>query len=220
MVIRKPSGPPRQLQFKPDYSSAKGATGPLRHSWRTVMTKDTNGAGPELIVLGRDEAGKPQAARFPAGHHGLVAKAAKAMGLSVCTAESADVAELAKKLPTGRLYSTGRGFVPSVGQSLYGKLVEQLKLTGQPVPGEADQPNGEQSGTAQTAPGLPTSWDDIAVGHLVIAHETAIAGWWEAIVLARDGDMLTLKWRDYPDQANVLRHIGSVALLKPGPVAV
>ena len=23
------------------------------------MTKDTNGSGPELIVLGRDEAGKP-----------------------------------------------------------------------------------------------------------------------------------------------------------------
>ena len=34
------------------------------------MTKDTNGAGPELIVLGRDEAGKPQAARFPAGQLG------------------------------------------------------------------------------------------------------------------------------------------------------
>ena len=30
------------------------------------MTKDTNGAGPDLIVLGRDEAGKPKAARFPA----------------------------------------------------------------------------------------------------------------------------------------------------------
>ena len=30
------------------------------------MTKDTNGSGPELIVLGRDEEGKPQAARFPA----------------------------------------------------------------------------------------------------------------------------------------------------------
>jgi len=91
------------------------------------MTKDTNGSGPELIVLGRDEAGKPQAARFPAGHHGPVAKAAKAMGLTVCTAESADVAELAKKLPPGRLYSTGRGFVPAVGRSLYGKLVEQFE---------------------------------------------------------------------------------------------
>ena len=33
------------------------------------------------------------------------------------------------------------------GASLYGKIVEQLKLTGQPVPGEADQPNGDQSGT-------------------------------------------------------------------------
>jgi hypothetical protein len=118
------------------------------------MTKETNGSGPDLIVLGRDEGGKPQAARFPAGHHDLVAKAAKAMGLTVCTAESADVAELAKKLPTGRLYSTGRGFVPPVGRSLYGKLVEQLKLAGQPVPGEADQPNGDRSAAAQAAPGV------------------------------------------------------------------
>jgi hypothetical protein len=147
-----------------------------------------------------------------------VTKAAKAMNLTVCKAESPDVAELAKKLPTGRLYSTGRGFVPVVGQSLYGKLVEQLKLAGQPVPGETEQPNGKESAAAQAAPGLPTSWDDIAVGHLVIAHESAIAGWWEAIVLARDGDMLTLKWRDYPDQANVVRHASTVALLKPTPV--
>ena len=29
------------------------------------MTKETNGAGPDLIVLGRDEEGKPRAARFP-----------------------------------------------------------------------------------------------------------------------------------------------------------
>jgi hypothetical protein len=86
------------------------------------MTKDANGSAPELIVLGRGEAGKPQAARFPAGHNDLVTKAAKAMNLTVCKAESPDVAELAKKLPTGRLYSTGRGFVPVVGQSLYGEL--------------------------------------------------------------------------------------------------
>ena len=90
------------------------------------MTKDTNGSGPDLIVLGRDEAGKPRAARFPTGHDGLVAKAAKAMNLAVCKADGEVLAELAKKLPPGRLYSTGRGFVPSVGQSLYGKLVEQL----------------------------------------------------------------------------------------------
>ena len=148
-----------------------------------------------------------------------VAKAAKAMNLAVCRADGEVLAELAKKLPPGRLYSTGRGFVPSVGRSLYGKLVEQLKLAGQPVPDEADQPNGDRPGAAQPAPGLPTSWDDIAVGHLVIAQEALDDGWWEAIVLARDGDMLTLKWRDYPWQPNGLRHAGSVALLKPSPAA-
>ena len=59
----------------------------------------------------------------------------------------------------------------------------------------------------------------IAVGHLVIAQEAKWDGWWEAIVLARDGDMLTLKWRDYPWQSNVVRHAGTVALLKPSPVS-
>lgn len=46
----------------------------------------------------------------------------------------------------------------------------------------------------------------------------AFGVWWEAIVLARDGDVLTLKWRDY-QQPNIVRHAGSVALLKPGPVS-
>jgi len=124
------------------------------------MTKETNGAGPDLIVLGQDETGRPRAARFPTGHDGLVAKAAKTMNLAVCKADGEALAELAKKLPPGRLYSTGRGFVPSVGRSLYGKIVEQLKLAGQPVPAEADPANGDRSGAAQAAPGLPTSWDD------------------------------------------------------------
>ena len=179
------------------------------------MTKETNGAGPDLIVLGRDEQGKPQAARFPAGHHGLVAKAAKAMNLAVCKADGEALAELAKKLPPGRLYSTGRGFVPSVGRSLYDRIVEQLKLAGQPVPDEADR-----SVTEQPAPGLPRSWDDIAVGHLVLAwEEEEYYGWWEAIVLARNGDTLTLKWRDWTGFPNATRHVGSVALLKPTPVS-
>ena len=118
------------------------------------MTKDTNGSGPELIVLGWDEAGKPRAARFPTGHDNLVAKAAKAMNLAVCKADGDVLAELAQKLPSGRLYATGRGFVPPVGRSLYDRLVEQLKLAGQPVPDEADQPNGDRSAAAAGCPRL------------------------------------------------------------------
>jgi hypothetical protein len=178
------------------------------------MSKQANDSAPELVVLGRDDQGKPRAARFPSDQANVVAKAAKAMNLTVCKADGVALAELAKKLPIGRLYATGRGFVPPVGRSLYGTIIEQLQLAGQPVPKEPDPGNGEQA-----APGLPTSWDDIRVGHLVIAHEGAKEGWWEAIVLARDGDMLTLKWRDY-DQPNVTRHVGSVALLMPTPVSV
>jgi hypothetical protein len=180
------------------------------------MTKESNGTAADLIVLGPDDEGKPRAARFPASQTNLVAKAAKAMNLTVCKADGAALADLAKKLPTGRLYATGRAFVPPVSRNLYGKIVEQLKLAGQPVPETTDQTDTDRS-AEQPAPGLPATWDDIAVGHLVIAHEGVKDGWWEAIVVARDGDMLTLKWRDY-QQPNVVRHASAVALLKPTPV--
>ena len=183
------------------------------------MTKEPNGTAPDLIVLGPDDEGKPRAARFPAGQANLVAKAARAMNLTVCNADGAALADLAKKLHPGRLYATGRAFVPPVGRNLYGKIVEQLKLAGQPVPETTEQTDTERSAAEQPAPGLPATWDDIAVGHLVIARDSTVDdGWWEAIVVARDGDMLTLKWRDY-QQPNVVRHAGAVALLKPTPVS-
>src|SRR6202050_5957694 len=99
------------------------------------MNQQTNGASPDLIVVGRDELGKPQAARFPASQLDQVAKAAKEMNLMVGKAEGAALAELAKTLPNGRPYATGRAFVAPVRQNLYDKIVEQLKLAGQRVAG-------------------------------------------------------------------------------------
>jgi hypothetical protein len=66
-----------------------------------------------------------------------------------------------------------------------------------------------------SAPGLPATWDAIDVGHLVIARDELAAGWWEAIVVAKDGDMLTLKWRDYPKQAPAVLHRAALALIRP-----
>jgi len=174
------------------------------------MSKAQNGNGPDLIVLGRDETGGRRAGRFSGSQTNLVVKAAKAMDLAVCKTEGEALAELAKKLQVGRLYANGRAFVPPVWRTLYDKLVEQLRLAGQQVAGETDESPGDES-----APGLPSTWDDIAVGHLVIAQESNAAGWWEAIVVARDGDMLTLKWRDWPGYPKLVRHAGAVALLKP-----
>ena len=133
MSIRKAFGPPwpyhsNLVLIDPQ----RGQLAPFGVPGDHRMTKQPNDIAPELIVLGRDEQGKPRAARFPVSQADLVAKAAAAMNLTVCKADGAALAELANKLPTGRLYATGQGFVPPVGRNLYGKIVEQSKLAGQP----------------------------------------------------------------------------------------
>jgi hypothetical protein len=113
-------------------------------------------ASPTLIVLGFDEQQKPRGARFLDARLDLVTKAADAMGFKVYEASSEDVAEAAKKLPLGRLYANGRGFVPNVRQDLYSDLVVNL---GQ-EPQAALSKNGDKD-SLPAARGLPRSWDEI-----------------------------------------------------------
>ena len=155
-----------------------------------------------LIVLGYDENHKPQAAQFPAADADLVAKAAQLMDLKVYEAATEDLAALAKKLPVGRLYGNGRGFVPNIRQSLYSEIIVALAV----------EPQAEEP---PIATGLPRTWDEIAPGHLVIAQETLEYGWWEAIVIARTGDMFTLRFRDYPKLPKFVRHRNAIALMSP-----
>jgi hypothetical protein len=65
-------------------------------------------------------------------------------------------------------------------------------------------------------PPLPKTWSEIQVGSLVIGHEGHADGWWEAVVTEVRGDVLTLRWRDYPHQRAVTRDRQDVALLFPG----
>jgi hypothetical protein len=149
-------------------------------------------------VFGPNATGKPTAATFPAHQVDLATKAAGLMQLRVLKIDSPDLAQFAGQLPVGKIYASGHGFVPPVRPYIY----DQLNQLTDPKP----------------APGLPRSWADIDVGHLVLALDEPRNGWWEAVVLARDGDMLTLKWRDYPNYAPAgIRHRASVALLKPTP---
>jgi hypothetical protein len=177
-----------------------------------AMTKSsaaaTTAAAPPLIVLGFDEQQKPRGAKFVAAKPDLVAKAAEMMGLNVYQATEPDVAEIAKKLPVGRLYANGRGFVPNVRQDLYSDLVVALAL--EPQAALSRNGNGLPG-----ALGLPRSWDEIAAGHLVIAQESLEYGWWEAIVLARKADTFTLQYRDYPHLPKFVRHRSAVALMSP-----
>jgi hypothetical protein len=163
-----------------------------------------------LIVLGFDDQQKPRGARFVDAKPNLVTKAADLMGFKVYEASPQEVAEYAKKLPLGRLYANGRGFVPNIRQSLYSDLVVALALESQTSVGG----NGDKN-SLPVARGLPRSWDEIGPGHLVIAQESLEYGWWEAIVLDRKDDSFTLQYRDYPHLPKFARHRSSIALMCP-----
>jgi hypothetical protein len=135
-----------------------------------------------LIVLGFDEQQKPRGARFVDAKPDLVTKAADLLGFKVYEASPPEVAEIAQKLPVGRLYANGRGFVPNVRQDLYSDLVVALAV--EPQAALSRNGNGDKD-SLPAARGLPRSWDEIGAGHLVLAQESLDYGWWEAIVLDR-----------------------------------
>jgi Agenet domain len=113
--------------------------------------------------------------------------------------------------------------VPNVRGDIYAKL---LAAAGAPASVTQSstltlrgaQSNGGGAKTKKPAQDrLPKDWDAIAPGHLVVAQETVEDGWYDAIVLEQNGDMLTLRWRDYPRQRRFTRHYRTLALLCPTP---
>src|SRR5271166_5491956 len=168
-----------------------------------------NGAA-TLIVLGYDDQQKPRGARFDHDKPNLVTKAAEFMDLKVYQATSEDVAAVAEKLPVGRLYANGRGFVPNIRQDLYSEVLATLALD----PAAALSLETDKD-SLPAARGLPRTWDEIAPGHLVIAQESLDNGWWEAIVLDRKDDVFTLRFRDYPQLPKFFRHRSGIALMNP-----
>jgi hypothetical protein len=55
----------------------------------------------------------------------------------------------------------------------------------------------------------------IAAGSVVLATVGAGEGWWEADVLEVHDDLLTLQWRDGPDEPSFVRRKSQIALLFP-----
>jgi hypothetical protein len=157
-----------------------------------------------LILFGTDADKKPRAARFIVDENlGLLAKAADAMDLIICDVKTRKLSDLALKLPAGRVHANGTGFVPYIRQDLYDAVVA---AAGADAAAPAEPP---------ATVGAPRTFDEIAKGHLVIAQEDLETGWWEAIVFACDGDILTLRYRDYPRLPKFDRHRTAVALLSP-----
>ena len=174
-------------------------------------SKPTDPLGGQLFVVGLGEGGKPKGARFPASETKLL-DIGLAMGLGVYEATNEEFSALGMKLPVGRIYARGRAFIPNIKQDLYDRLKSSFLNNGASEKGTTEQ-------DPKVASGLPRSWDEIAPGHLVLSEEVDQhgEGFWECIVQARENDILTLRFRDYPKAPKFNRHVASVALINPGP---
>jgi hypothetical protein len=182
--------------------------------------KKTVNAPDKLFVFGLDDDGKPRGARFPEFNE-KVLNAASQMKLTSVHAASPAVTDIAMKLPVGRLYASGKAFVPPIRRDLLGKLKAALEVPGdesqvhQPVP--APSPEKAKAGGVVAA-GLPRTWESIDVGQLVLVEDDDPGyGWWPCLVTKREDQVLTLRLRDYPDKGTYVRHIAQVGLLNPGP---
>jgi hypothetical protein len=172
-----------------------------------------------VVLFGIDSRGKPKAARFGKDAASLAVKAASQLRLRVLPTDQPKVAEIAARLPVGRVHATGKTFVPFVRRELYDKLIAAAgngnsAISVRTVASQASGPAKTSSPSAN--PNLPHSWDRIGLGDLVVAQEALEDGWYEAIVVEVNGDMLTLRWRDYPRERRLVRHRFRVALLYPG----
>lgn len=191
-----------------------------------MSAKATHSATPStkpapVVLFGMDRNGKPKAARFGKDHAGLAVKAANQLQLRVLTSTDPKVIAIAARLPVGRVHATGRTFVPFIRRELYDELVA-VAPNGNPHQ-PASPPASGASGSAgakppgASAPNVPKTWHEISLGDLVVAHQSPDEGWHEAIVAEVKGDMLTLRWRDYPHERQVVRHRQRLALLYSAP---
>jgi hypothetical protein len=168
-------------------------------------SKPAKPPGKVYVLLGADEYAKPRAARFSAEDPELLAKAAASMYLRLVEVTDPDVAEIAALLPAGRLHANGKGLVPYIKGDLYNDLLVATLANQLPKPNPDPAPQD-----------LPRTWDEIAPGHLVIAREALEIGWWEAVVIERNGDLVTVRYRDYPQYPPMVRHRSAIALISPG----
>jgi hypothetical protein len=168
-------------------------------------TKPSSDPAAKVIVFGLDSNWRPHGAWFPKTQAEQARTAAKQLRLNVIEVTNGTAAALVAKLPAGQIHAAGPAIVPPVREDLYETVVAAINPRG-----EAGRAPSEP-----TATDLPDTWAAIKPGHLVLVQDSLVAGWYEAIVVSRAGDKVTLRSRDYPGFPNFTVPVKAVALLNP-----
>ncbi|MCJ2093612.1 hypothetical protein MKK67_14105 [Methylobacterium sp. J-072] len=188
---------------------------------------------PALIVFGADKDGKPHASWFAEPDTALATKAAGVMNMRTLPLSTEAHRTLAAELPSGRVFASGRAFVPLVKKGVYDRLSALAGQVGATATaaGEtvahgtatATGDVGDQTSTAISTgeARYPRSWAGVAIGSLVLISEGEQDGWYEAEVIeAKTGGIYTLRWRDWPDLPLLVRRREHMALLHPNTATI
>lgn len=192
---------------------------------RRVDLPDTNFI-PAVIICGRASAGKPHASVFDSANRVEAETAAAVMDMHVISVADQVTKALAGKLPQGRIFGSGRAFVPFVSREVYAELEKHIPAGARSaqlrVVASGSTPGGAipSAGTSKATPEkieAPKDWASIKVGSMVLASEGRGEGWYESIVTdAKANDVFELKWADWPEEPLFVRHRTRLALLYPG----
>ena len=173
-----------------------------------------------VVVFARDGK-KARGSWFPSDRKTAAHAAARAMGMNALDVANDDVRHLATKLPQGRIFESGRAFVPFIQSSVLDALAEHLPK-GQAIKTLSSTGASSATGSPQTKPVVevrhhPKGWDDIRVGSLVLACEVEKEGWFECVVQSISDGQVRLRWLDYPGYEAFSRSPERVALLWAPP---
>ena len=178
-----------------------------------------------LVLAGIAADDKPHAARFPVTEIAPLRKAAELMSMRLGKATGDAALKVARKLPEGKIFSAGKALVPLVKASLYDELLKVVTFhdmgPAAATQSVASKPAEEKAAGTSPPSSIPLDlWNTIKVGSVVLCRFVdEEPAWWESVVIAinKDGDTLTVRWRDYPKLKPFTVKRLSVSILAPEP---
>lgn len=175
-------------------------------------------SAPATILIGLDDKERRHASWFNAAETDKAVGAASLMGMATLPVTTPELAALAGDLPHGKIFGSGKAFVPFVNQKLFDKLAACLPDRGVLTELRAIASSADVAAAA-AAKGkgyrLPKDWSKFDVNDLVLATVGGDEeGWYECVIIdAKDQNALVLQWRDWPDEPRITRRASEIALM-------
>src|SRR6266568_4275207 len=142
---------------------------------------------PIIVMLGIDVDDKPHASRFEERDAPFVQRAAEMMGFHVIRVapDNDELHGIAEKLPLGKIFATGRAFVPFVGRAAFDKLSTLVEggvtITARAEAGVPPVYPLRDMFTTEAVNAADALWAKVEVGTVVLAAQPDVygPGWWE-----------------------------------------